>query len=1098
MINATMDSDDDGAYGYDIPEDTGKGFRISALKDESDDESHDNKRKFMGSSSDEDDGNADFSYGAYGKRRRKDGISEKERNLYGVFYDSDSDNERGKFQRKRGRHFDKGQNRQVGLAFVKASETSASGDKDKTGEAAKTPGWLKEKESEKKAEHSSNTSGADSNVVDGAQDDSDDAMDEEEMKQLNDGEKRFHELLEAANKKTRQVSFTAFERKRPASTMTSKESAAPVPGSVDDNTPKLTNDLPSTSVGIGFTASSAKDQSTIDQPAVTESELDNENNVMAGLGLGSTRGRGGLGSSNQPNQPSEPEPTPTTGMRFGSNYPSTMETMMGMQGIGMKASTKKRDPSLGKWEKHTKGIGMKLLSKMGYEGSGGLGAKRRRKPIGQSADGEASKEEQNKDLGQDVGNTSGLGFKDSAPPSEEGQIKRGISRPVEVVVRPTGLGLGYGSFKEASQLKVNRQIEAEVRGLDPSKMEPEESKENNTKDKSIFDGVSKSLLPSTEMLMSKGSQRWRKGAKSKKAKPKIVNYKDIINQSENEPVKIIDMRGPGVAQHASTDTSTVQLGEELLHNVTLLLNTQENLLRTDYYMVNTTKKKLESLELEREEVKKRHLNINDRISKMKLALEVVDEAERLNEKLLSITKDKQRNSVEKLDFVLNYIQSMLSKLDNNFSDEEKKSLKIDSTFIPSIVKPPIDLLLSSLDPFLVHNTWMSRLASGIEQSCDNADSVIRRMIFLNSIAPWIEDALNSSKYDPAVDSEKGLQLYERLLASIHESFSDLGSEEQLEECEVLKESLNEMIILTVIFPKLQRFVSHFKPKLDNSGHVINPMHLWILPWLPHLNRKVLETLLDEVRRKLKAAISLVGKKIDQKRLDYFSSCIHVLQPWTKLFDAKTIYTLTSDSVTPRFARSLSKIKIDSIAEEQDWSAVSVLFEYFEHGLMSPDDFISLVEGEVLPAWANALYFILKKKTYNKMNDVKEFYMTWKNKLMSSMMESKLTKASLLLRSESMICRYFFGGLEMISAALDSNDELLDSLHPANPANCNYRIVLLHRAKAAAANNEETTVANDNSRAAPTIRQGANKSASFQEVVAVSFHVSFIFSLHLTV
>jgi hypothetical protein len=74
----------------------------------------------------------------------------------------------------------------------------------------------------------------------------------------------------------------------------------------------------------------------------------------------------------------------------------------------------KVDPNLGKWEKHTKGIGMKLLAKMEYSGSGGLGAQR--KII-----------------------------------DAEGPSKGGISRPVEVVVRPNNFRSWFWQLQGGSQ-----------------------------------------------------------------------------------------------------------------------------------------------------------------------------------------------------------------------------------------------------------------------------------------------------------------------------------------------------------------------------------------------------------------------------------------------------------------------------------------------------------------------------------------------------------------------------------------------------------------------------------------------------------------------
>ncbi|KAI9979412.1 hypothetical protein PInf_029977 [Phytophthora infestans] len=67
------------------------------------------------------------------------------------------------------------------------------------------------------------------------------------------------------------------------------------------------------------------------------------------------------------------------------------------------------------WEKHTTGFGTKMLAKMGFKGR--------------------------------------LGKKED-----------GVSATIEVKKRPTQMGMGYGDFVEASNLKQNRKLQKELKG----------------------------------------------------------------------------------------------------------------------------------------------------------------------------------------------------------------------------------------------------------------------------------------------------------------------------------------------------------------------------------------------------------------------------------------------------------------------------------------------------------------------------------------------------------------------------------------------------------------------------------------------------------
>jgi tuftelin-interacting protein 11 len=833
------------------------------------------------------------------------------------------------------------------------------------------------------------------------------------------------------------------------------------------------------------------------------------------VGMPPGAGYGGLGSGARPQPP--PPTSSFPAFRWGDD--GGIATTMASGGLGLgfggdgsrrqpppanaAAIARTKDPNLGKWEMHTKGIGMRLLQKMGYEGSGGLGSKRRRAaaaaavvvvdspaaatPSSAGGDGDAKG-----GRGDRPGTaTPAAKFDDNR--EEVAAMRKGISRPVEVVVRPHGLGLGYGNFKEQTRLKVNRQIEAEVRGIEL----PEDDDDANGRTKkvkrdesSLYDGIDNSLLPSTESLLSGGRGSWRRG--NKKPKRKIIHYQDILDESKagdgSNKMKIIDMRGAaaivskddGVRKEAGR---VVPIGEELLHNVTLVLNTHEGQLRTSSYMVQGVERKIANLEAEIKEMSERKEAIRNRRKKMKLALDVIEEAEGLIDDLTS-KKSSDMHSIEKLDFVMNSLQRIFVKLYGNFTKEDRDSLKFESTLIPSIVTPLLDALTSSLSPLKINTTWMDHLASCIQKLCgtvgsDDEACALREIVILHGIVPWIQSSLSSSKWDPVRNVEGGLGIYEALVGCACTSL--LGAEP--EDNEILKESINDEVVQTAVLPKLMRAVNDWRPKFDDERRIDCPLHLWILPWLPYINSdSMFGTLLDNVRRNLTKALSFLGKSVSND-VEFIRLCLATLSPWEKLFDNATIFHLTSDSVSPRFARSLVRVKICIEPAEQDWEHLHVLFVYFEGGVMSGNDFISLIEGEVLPAWAHALYRALQHPDRD-MNAIKRFYTAWRGRIFDSSARiiNGSPSAHHTLRSDSVVCRYFFGGLKMIQAAIESNQSLLESLEPPDPAECNYRISLMHRSR-------ESTVQNDQQQPiAINVRTGRKTNgqnrteASFQEVV----------------
>ncbi|KAI2497077.1 hypothetical protein MHU86_17447 [Fragilaria crotonensis] len=625
----------------------------------------------------------------------------------------------------------------------------------------------------------------------------------------------------------------------------------------------------------------------------------------------------------------------------------------------------KVDPNLGKWEKHTKGIGMKLLAKMGYKGSGGLGAKRK-----VDADGPA---------------------------------KGGISRPVEVVVRPNNLGLGFGNFKEATKLKVNQQIEAEIRG----EVKPD-SKVDKMHDPSIGPAHKSSALPTTDDLM--GQQLWKRGASQvsrKRQKRSIVPYTELL-EKQHEPI-VIDMRGPS---SALSGAEVVPLAEELLHNISILLNTYENKLHSTSHFLMASKQKLRSLQSDLDGMERRKAEGRERISKLQQVLRVVDNIDQL-----FTESDGSVDTAVKA-------QSMVEELRGELSVEDRVALRFDQVIVPSLLN-----LGSSIDD----------------------DEVVKERklaILSRDILPKLKAAFESTRWNPIENVEAGLSLYETILRTVgrHTSAPTIVDDSNVfaagdPDHVTLYDVIVRELLRKTIFPKIMRVLGQWKAVLDTTEtKVEDGLELWLLPWMPHLDHPTtLTQLTSDLKRKVRSALSCLSRGVGHTE-DFLRASIACVGPWKTMLKKEIIFDLTSKYITPRLIKGLSRLSIHENPDQQDWTVIAILGDMCGMGLIPELEFISLVEGEVLATWVENLHRRLHSPGGDNVHELAKFYHAWKKNVFGA----SSSMAFHLLHNDEIICRIFYSGLKMIEAVVSAS--LNGTVSSVGPRTSSFREVLARRSK----------------------------------------------------
>ncbi|CAM9140343.1 unnamed protein product [Chrysoparadoxa australica] len=563
------------------------------------------------------------------------------------------------------------------------------------------------------------------------------------------------------------------------------------------------------------------------------------------------------------------------------------------------------------WEKHTKGIGSKLLAKMGFAGR----------------------------LGKD---------------------QSGVTRHVEVKVRPAGIGLGFGNFKEASALKANREIEADRQGKTLEELDKQMG----------IDSGKKKAKSKAEAGAEAGM--WRKGASSKRRKRQYVTSAELIEQLHEEGLAtegkerqvIVDMRGPQV-KHLSTlediefdaaDQGLVageppKLGQELLHNVTMLVEQAEHEARAAHGALAAEDNRVKVLKRDRDEIKRRYAGDGERVSR----LETVGG-------LLQKVSEKVESSPESVTVaaLLNLFKTLRDQFPEEFTVFGLSHLA------PGLATPLIKRELDGWEPLAepgkladVLGRWQQVLEA--EAASEGAFGAIVDKVVLPSVRSALVNDWEVTEPEAAVELTKTLNLL-------------MGSE-----------SLKDVLAQAVV-PKLTAAVAKWTAKEP-------PLHKWVLPWLPHL-KKELKDLYPQIRRRLAQSLGswLPGDGVDAAGW---------IKPWSGVFDERSMLALLSKAIIPKLALTLSQTLVINPAK-QDLDPFLAVMEW--QRLLPQMHIASLMEGEFFPKWLKVLHHWLTSEG-SDFAEVAGWYQSWKSLFPADLQE------------DSAVAAKFAQALKMMEAAM---------------------------------------------------------------------------------
>eukprot|EP00736_Rhodelphis_marinus_P005870 Rmarinus@m.3507 len=564
-----------------------------------------------------------------------------------------------------------------------------------------------------------------------------------------------------------------------------------------------------------------------------------EDTSKGGLGTNQTSERSGLGSTASTTTPSAdhsapPAPTPFVSSR--SRPPARGR-------FGFAGTRDSVDQDFASFEKHTKGIGSKLLAKMGYKAGMGLG--------------------------------------------KQGE---GIAEPIQVKMRPKGIGVGYGGFDEKTEQQKRHAMEQDME-----------------------EGMAQAAQTANEEEMEEDivPQAWKRSSKHRKKKIVYRSSEDVLAESEGKTL-IVDMRGPQTRVITSMeDVKSLPTGRakldprkfpELQHNVKLLVDLAEVDIQKIDRKLRTEKDRLIAIGKERDELEKVLAEDEKRVSRVAEVMKIVEAC-------------KNMQGVDMADVIDTF------KLLKDYKEEWTVFNLV--CLIPPVAIPRLNEYLHQWDPLVeptmplsVFDSW--RVVIGERPAMANGSSA-EETVYAELISETVLPRLRS-----AATNAWNVRNCEPMVLFMAEWKP------------VLPPSIYKEIINQLVLPKLQMAVETWNPKTDTV-----PINVWTHPWLPIVG-DALTPLFPSIKYKLQDTLRAWHPADHSAHV--------VIAPWANVFDRESFCSLLDQAVLPKVAMALGEMPINPANQYLD--PFNWLMDWAD--VVPPQMIASVLERTFFPKWHRVL------------------------------------------------------------------------------------------------------------------------------------------------